>query len=465
MQSIAKALIAARRKRVLGRVAARGACGLVAGLAIVLGGAPLVAALETPAVRGDQLVFFYDTTGARVSYLSVSNPAGRPVVVEAAAYPGDLGEPIATEVFTIEAGSDRIIDAQTDFAGALAERAGLIVVTPVEDLDDLRPVVPPRPLAGNFTLANLDLKTAFGESPMARRAVDANFAQAGPGSRVDGTRVFYERFTPSILMVPAFYNPANLASPDIDGNRLVLAAFADEYEDGMPFRIAPVDPPLEVEAVVCTRNAGEVATTTFTINGIASRHLQDLAPASAITSSGNVFLSADVAGANLFGLYSQSGGTFATGQRLPAADRVPECAPTPTPSPGPTPTRTPTPTPAPTPTAFCGDGVVGGDEECDGTAGLGPGDCLVEVGQDQGGTCSGASSCAACRKVLTACVCACDQDTDCYVDIDCSDFRAGCALSGACQDGRCVVAPSEAERQQICAGSRPPQNDRPRCPE
>src|SRR5262249_330815 len=103
-------------------------------------------------------------------------------------------------------------------------------------------------------------------------------------------------------------------------------------------------------------NTGQlVAQDSVPVNGILLSDLQTLAGAVTLSSSGKVFFETGTDGmsANRFGLFSQSLGTFASGQRMPAVDLGPQARPTPAQpaTPGPSPTSGPTSTPAPTQTA------------------------------------------------------------------------------------------------------------------
>ena len=132
-----------------------------------------------------------------------------------------------------------MIDPSAFGGGGAAGTAGLAVVTPVVSSDDLTPVVPSQPIVGGFTFANLQLSSGFGQNPFARSAVGAGSgAPAAPGTQVDGVSVVYERFDPGILNIPVYFDPATLAPPANDGNRILIAAFADRYDGA--FSIAPV---------------------------------------------------------------------------------------------------------------------------------------------------------------------------------------------------------------------------------
>ena len=161
-----------------------------------------------------------------------------------------------------------------------------------------------------------------------------------------------------MLSVPTFFNPQALAPPEADGNRLLLVSFTDQY--GPRFEVSPQSVYLRVR--IFTSSGLSLPTGGLNVAGVRSTSLQALVidPGS-LNSSGKVYLSPLALPENLFGLFSQSLGTFASGQRLPSVSSVPDVVeptsvptPTRTPSPTPTPvhtlTRTPTPTPHPTPT-------------------------------------------------------------------------------------------------------------------
>lgn len=303
--------------------------------------------IAVPATSGDQLIFFYDARTDRVPFLTIANPSATPVVVELAFYPQDLGSRLGEQVYTLPGGGNVVIDpTQSSVADGVANgNAGLAVVTPIASETDSHPVVPPVPLTGGYTLANQTLSAAFGENPYGRLAVAASGARATAGAQVDGNAVKYQRFTPSVLMVPVYFNPQNLAPPADDGNRVIVAAFTDSY--GAQFDVGPASdtPP----ATFCNSGGFEVATGAPAVSGVLLSDLQAIAGASILSGSGKLFLDVTAGDGNVFGIYSQSLGTFAAAQRMPAVDSVPAC-PQPTPAPS---GSVPTPTPKPSGGAGC----------------------------------------------------------------------------------------------------------------
>ncbi|MBM4245218.1 MAG: hypothetical protein FJ148_15620 [Deltaproteobacteria bacterium] len=319
MNVVVPARLRVAPSRVRSRSLAHCICAL---LAPVLLTAPAAAQTTVPApdVSGDQLLFLYDARTDRVPFLLVSNPADEAVVVEVAFYPADLSSRLGSAVIELGSAANEIIDPTT-FAGGVANgNAGLAVVTPVASAGNLQPIVPPRPLIGGFTLANLALGAGFGQNPFARFAVTGGGQPAAPGSNVDGSSVRYERFTPGVLAIPAYFNPDTLSSPQNDGNRVLLAAFTDQY--GVPFDVDP----LTTGYTATFFNAGGLKITEQAgqLTGVLPSDLQALAGSANIGgSSGKVFFSVDAGNGNVFGLFAQSVGTFAAGQSMPAVAAVP----------------------------------------------------------------------------------------------------------------------------------------------
>lgn len=318
--------------------------------AVLLGspGGPSAQTIGVPDVSGDQLLFVYDARTSRVPFLTVANPSDDTVFIDVAFYSQSLDARLGGGVIELGSAANRIIDPTSDFGGVANGNAGLAVFTAVVSASDLTPVVPGEPIVGGFTLANTQLGSGFGENPFGRLAVTGSGARATPGATVDGSSVSYERIAPEILVVPVYFNPQTLAPPDNDGNRVVLVTFDDQY--GTPFEI--VGRSDTASARFFDGSGFPVATTTTAVDGVLLSNLQTIAGgADVLTGSGKVFFDVDAGDGNYFGLFSQSLGTFASGQRMPEAFAIP-IGTTATP-PTPTPTGTGT---TPTPTATNGTG-------------------------------------------------------------------------------------------------------------
>lgn len=135
-------------------------------------------------------------------------------------------------------------------------------------------------------------------------------------------------------------------------------------------------------------------------------------------------------------------------------------APTPAPTNGPLPTATPAPTPSDG--EVCGNGIVEGDEECDG-ADLDGESCDGLVSIDENCT-SGALACNAdCTYDATSCVCPCVEDLDCFYEIDCDDAGDFCGFIEACDGSKCIT--TRIGSSEVCNGLDPgdPDPDFPRC--
>ncbi len=303
------------------RSAAFWAACLAVVVSVGLGGVAAQAqTIGTPGVSGDQLVFLYDARSNRVAFMSAANPSSDTIFLDVALYSQDLTETLAAETVSLGPASNLVIDPTSFGGGGANGNAGLATVTPVESMEDITPVVPPQPIVGGFTLANLTLMSGFGQNPFARFAVLGNGSAASPGATVDGGSVSYQRFDPGVLMIPVYFDPADLGPPENDGNRVLIAVFLDDYDGG--YRIIPGG----TSAVGSFFNANGllIAENTTAVNGVLLSDLQSMAGDSSLDgSSGKAFFEVDASGGNVFGLFSQSIGTFAAGQRMPAVAEVP----------------------------------------------------------------------------------------------------------------------------------------------
>lgn len=275
-----------------------------------------------PSVSGDQLVYFYDARTDRTPFLGVSNPSNTTIFVDVAFFDVGLTMKLASSVIELGPAANTIIDPTSFAGGGASGNAGLAFITPVASLEDLRPVVPPSELTGGFTLANLNLGSGFGQNPLSRVAVDGAGMRQEPGTLVDGSSVFYERFQPAVLVIPAYFDPNTLAPPEDDGNRILLAAFSDFYSDS-GFSVNPID--TNPRAVYFDNEGTQIVDTEVNVNGVLLSNLEEVAGDVDIGgASGKVFFGADTELGNFFGLFSQSVGTFAAAQRLPAVDSIPQ---------------------------------------------------------------------------------------------------------------------------------------------
>ncbi len=353
--------------------------------------------IEDAATSGDQLLFFYDGRSGRVPFFSIGNPSpSTAITVEVVFYSQSLQNRLGVETISIAAAGHAVVDPNQAAGGAAIGNAGLAVVTAVR-AGTSEPVVPPEPIVGTFTLANVPLRSAFGENPIGRLAVSSGGARGAAGTTIDGSAIAFQRITPSMLIVPVFFNPTQLGPVENDGNRVVLVAFGDEY--GSRFDVRPRGD--TVGASIFDSGGDLVSSKNVGVSGVHVTNVQALASPTSLSASGKILLDVDAGSGSVFGLFSQSLGAFGAGQRLPSIDvgelptptpdatatRPPSATATPVSTKTPTPTATKTPTPSPAPTAspspaptpspvpgltiagipqsLCRNGVLNAGEECD----------------------------------------------------------------------------------------------------
>ena len=129
---------------------------------------------------------------------------------------------------------------------------------------------------------------------------------------VDGTAVRFQRFAPISLVLPFYFDPTSAGLV----NRVILATFADAY-GANGFAISPTSTDLEVR--FADSGGHDVATGGVRVSGVYLNDVQSIAGAGKLTSSGKAAFVTDELPprVNLFGIVSQSLGTFAVGQRMP----------------------------------------------------------------------------------------------------------------------------------------------------
>jgi hypothetical protein len=278
--------------------------------------------IATPITSGDQLIFFYDATEGHVPFLVVSNISPLDETIDVGWYSQDLTQRIATQTLLLKVGANVVLDGST--VVGVSGHAGLTVVTPVDDSG--RPIVPhpfgatlpsapSGSLVGGFTLADLSTGGAFGSNPIGRIAVTPDGSRAAAGLIVDGTTIRYQGLTPHDLVAPFYFNPSGGVPV---ANRIVLAAFQDRY-GATGFSIAQAT--VEFDYAMVDSSGNQFAVSDTTVTGVISTTVEALAGDAPLTSSGKIaFRSSTVllpAGANVFGLVSQSLGSFGVGQVMP----------------------------------------------------------------------------------------------------------------------------------------------------
>jgi hypothetical protein len=278
--------------------------------------------ITTPITSGDQLIFFYDATAGHVPFLVVSNISPSDVTLDVGWYSQDLTQRIATQTLPVPVGGNVVLDGS--MVVGVSGHAGLTVVTPVDNSG--RPIVP-QPfngtlpsdasgsLVGGFTLADLSTGGAFGSNPIGRLAVTSDGSHAAAGSIVDGTTVFYQNFAANTLVAPFYFNPSSGVPV---ASSVVLVAFKDQYS-ASGFNI--VQGTLSLDYGLVDASGNQLHVSDIAVTGVTLTTIQALAGDVPLQSSGKVvFRNSTVllpAGTNVFGVMSQSLGTFGVGQVMP----------------------------------------------------------------------------------------------------------------------------------------------------
>lgn len=239
---------------------------------------------------------------------------------------------------TLPAAGSTVLDPGQ--AQGVAGTAGLVVITPITSDADHTPIVPQRPLVGEFSIVNLTLGAGTGGNPFGRLALSQTGAdlerRAAPGAAVNGVNVRYQNIAPSTpgggrpsLTFPVYFNPNTLSPPGVDGNRLFFASFSDQYfallgPGGAPrFNIVP-DSVDTLATFYASSGGTPLVTTTLTVSGVKLETLQGVSGNFQFPSGGRLEISYPLPGLtsddNFFGMASQSLGTFAIGQRLVPTD-------------------------------------------------------------------------------------------------------------------------------------------------
>ena len=285
--------------------------------------------LMAPRIDGDQLFFFFDARESRVPFLGVSSLHPAEAVVNVQFRDASLAVLSSTD-HAVPAFGHLLIDPSQD--PAVAGHFGLVMVTPI-DAASRRPVVLDTPLVGGFTLANTKLGAGFGQNPFGRLAIRRSTGRrASPGTvfgvGAEGKETAYQEIEPAVIVMPFFFSPASLSPPEIDGNRILIAAFCDVYRFKDPGQLGHFDlrpiPNFSLDRTVFFSSAGQqlvAVNNSPTVGGVLSTTLQELAGSFELMGSGKLGLAlpdrTPNCRRNVFGLASQSLGTYAVGQTMP----------------------------------------------------------------------------------------------------------------------------------------------------
>jgi len=291
-----------------------------------------------PGTAGDQLLFFFDVRQDRATFLNVGNTdAQNSVTLEVVYYTQTFDTRLSESVIVVPGGGAIIIDPST--VAGVAGNGGLATITPIVSEQDHTPVVPRRPLQGSFTIANLPANAAFGDNAFGRLALvgppgGGSAPRGAPGAAVDGVGVSYQSIQPPTtvaggLTLPVYINPSTLDPPENDGNRVLIAAFADEYAapvgpgNAPRFNLVATTNNTQVNFFNASNGQRIVTDRAASTTGVEFESLQALSGNFAFTQGGRVeFTVAPFNGPteSFFGIFSQSLAAFAGSQRLTPID-------------------------------------------------------------------------------------------------------------------------------------------------
>lgn len=271
---------------------------------------PVAPGASTAGSRGDQVLAYFDAREGFTSFLSLANTGDEAIVVRVDLRGHDL-RLLRSWRETLAAGATRTIDVGGLRSDGLPAEPGLAIATAV---DDTSGAIASGALAGNFTVANLALGSAWGAPAVARRArVVATGAAAPAGASIDGTEVVFETVGPAAVELATYFAPDTLDRPEAGGNQVIFVSFDDVVAAPEVVRAA-------MRWVVAgTHNDGTpIAAPVAETSGVEVTHLEELLGAGAIDASGRLELIARTPSAdNRLVFFAQSLGTFATGYLLP----------------------------------------------------------------------------------------------------------------------------------------------------
>jgi hypothetical protein len=276
--------------------------------------------LSAPQAVGDQVIFFFDARTNFTTYLTLRSTASSALNVQMLFYTGDFPAPSSQDV-SLNPGQLRIVDVGSLRDVGLPSAAGVVIATAVDGSD--RPLVT-RALAGNFTVANVLVNSAWGAGGAARSAAQQGSEDPPPlGSLIDGTSIRLPAIAPTAADLAAYYNPDDLAPAADGGNQLIFIGFQDV--PGETYAATPVNVAWDVQA---RRNSGAtIANTLFNADGIVVSDLASVAGAGVNGASGWIRFTAPVVASPPTRLiyFTETLGTFGTGYLLP--DTLIPCCP------------------------------------------------------------------------------------------------------------------------------------------
>ena len=294
-------------------------------------------AISRPDAKGDQVIFYYDARAGFTTFINLNNAELGAQTVQVLFYGPGFSEPFVHNV-TVPGNGMTIIDVGALKSGpppTLPAQFGVAIATVINDAGK---TVVSRVLSGNFTVANLQVNSAWGAPGAARTAifsgelaqhhasartgVEAISSTPDIGDVIDGSTVILPPIQPLNAYLSAYYNPDTLAPASQGGNQLIFISFEDVAGETYSATSASTD-----WAVDATTGAGVAigAEGSFLVNGVAVSDIVSVVGAGAAGSSGWITFNATTSGAplNRFVYFTETLGTFATGYLLPPTDNVP----------------------------------------------------------------------------------------------------------------------------------------------
>jgi hypothetical protein len=293
-------------------------------------------AISRPDAKGDQVIFYYDARATFTTFINLNNGAPGDETVQVLFYGPGFSEPFVRTV-TVPGNGMTIIDVGALKSGTpptLPAQFGVAIATAINGEGK---TVVSRSLSGNFTVANLQVQSAWGASGAARTAifsgalaehhtsprlgVEAISSTPNIGDVIDGSTVILPPIQPLNAYLAAYYNPDTLAPADQGGNQLIFVSFEDVA--GQTYSATSISTNWNVDA---TTGAGvAIPEASFLVNGVAVSDVVSVVGAGASGASGWITFNAPASGdpVSRFVYFTETLGTFATGYLLPPTVAAP----------------------------------------------------------------------------------------------------------------------------------------------
>jgi hypothetical protein len=291
-------------------------------------------AISRPDVKGDQVIFYYDARANFTTFINLNNGESGTRTVQMLFYGPGFSEPFVNTV-TVPGNGMTIIDVGALKSGpppTLPAQFGVAIATVINDAGK---TIVSRALSGNFTVANLQVQSAWGAAGAARTAVSAPAAihhaaqtfeaiSLAPeiGDVIDGSTIVLPPIQPLNAYLSAYYNPDTLAPASEGGNQLIFISFDDVVGETYSATSASTNWLVDAKSGA---GVGIVPETSFLVNGVAVSDLVSVVGAGASGSSGWITFNATTSGASLnrFIYFTETLGTFATGYLLAPTELTP----------------------------------------------------------------------------------------------------------------------------------------------